>query len=103
MSDETALIGRGTTGKRVLFTILFMIIFRLVEVVLSLVILFELLFALITQKPPSERVARFAHRIVLYGYEIGQYVTYNKEQEPFPFDEFPIESEQAEVQESAES
>ncbi len=93
MSDEATIINRGTTGKRILFTILFMIIFRLVGVVLSLVILFELLFSLITKRPPSERVTHFAHRIVLYGYEIGQYVTYNKDEQPFPFDEFPIDPE----------
>jgi hypothetical protein len=48
-------------------------------------------------------VTRFAHRIVLYAYEIGQYVTYNKEQQPFPFDDFPVDSERVEVVSSAES
>jgi predicted membrane protein len=101
MSDEATMISRGTTGKRILFTILFMIIFRLVGVVLVLVILFELLFSLITKEPPSERVTRFAHRMVRYGYEIGQYVTYNKEQQPFPFDDFPNDPERVDVGSSA--
>ena len=89
MNLEATVITRGATGKRILFTILFLVIVRLVTAVLVFVILFELLFALITKQPPSERVTRFAHRMVRYGYEIGQYVTYNKEQTPFPFDDFP--------------
>ncbi|MDA2934448.1 DUF4389 domain-containing protein [Acidobacteria bacterium AH-259-D05] len=97
MSDEATVISRGTTGKRILFTILFMIIFRLVGVVLAFVILFELLFSLITKEPPSKRVTRFAHRMVRYGYEIGQYVTYNQERQPFPFDDFPNDPESVDV------
>lgn len=97
MSDKATMISRGTTGKRILFTIFFMIIFRLVGVVLSFVILFELLYSFLTKEPPSERVTRFAHRIVHYGYEIGQYLTYNKDQQPFPFDDFPIDPERVEA------
>ncbi len=89
MNLEATVISRGTSGKRVLFTILFIVIARLVTAVLLFVILFELLFAFITKQPPSERVTRFAHRMVRYGYEIGQYITYNEEQMPFPFDDFP--------------
>ena len=33
---------------------------------------------------------RFAHRILCYGFDIGQYITCNKNQRPFPFEDFPI-------------
>ena len=97
MNIEATVISRGATGKRILFTILFIIIARLVTAVLGFVVLFELVFAFITKQPPSERVTRFAHRMVRYGYEIGQFVTYNEEQMPFPFDDFPSGTEPVDV------
>ena len=88
--DEATAIGRSATGKRFLFTVLFVVVVRLIEAVLALVVLYELGYTLITKRPPRTRVTRFAHRIVRYVYDIGQYITYNKSQRPFPFDNFPI-------------
>ncbi len=92
-ADEATLIPRGATGKRILFTILFVLILRVVQSVLAVLILFELAFSLITKRAPSNRVVRFAHRVVQYRYQIGQYLTYNKAQPPFPFDDFPNDGE----------
>ena len=95
--DQVALITRGATGKRILFTILFILIVRVIESVLAIVIIFELAFSLIMQRAPSDRVVRLADRLVRYGYQIGQYLTYNKVQPPFPFDDFPNGDERREA------
>ena len=89
IQPEPALISRRATAKRVLITILFVLIHRVVALLLAVVILFELVFTLITRHTPDDRVVRFAHRVVRYRYEIGEYLTYNKTQPPFPFDDFP--------------
>ena len=97
--NEADFISRGTTGKRILFTILFIFVVRVVEAVLAIIILFELAFSLITRRSPSDRVVRFADRIVRYTFQIGRYLTYNRTDPPFPFDDFPNgdESEQDDV------
>jgi predicted membrane protein len=87
--DDAIDIERTTTGKRILFTILFAIIFELLKAVLACVVLFELVYSLITTRPPNARVSRLAHRMLRYGFEIGQYVNYNRDQLPFPFEDFP--------------
>ena len=88
-ADKPTLIDRGTTGKRVLLTLFFFFVIALLEAVLAFVVLFELAYSLITQRPPTARVTRFAHRILRYGFDVGQYVTYNKNELPFPFDDLP--------------
>ena len=88
VQPEHRVIGRGATCKRILITILFVFVERVVTSLLAVVIVFELLFTLITGRTPGERVVGFAHRVVRYRYEIGQYLTYNKDQPPFPFDDF---------------
>jgi hypothetical protein len=87
--DDPTVIDRSTTGKRFLLTILFVIIVRLVEAVLAIVIVFELFYSLVTRRPPAPRVTRFAHRMLRYGLEIGQYLTCNTDRLPFPFEELP--------------
>jgi hypothetical protein len=88
--DEAIVIDRSTTGKKFLFTVFFVVVVRLVEAVLAFVVFYELAYTLITKRPPNNRVTRFAQRILCYGLDIGQYLTYNKNQRPFPFDDFQI-------------
>ena len=87
--DNALVLDRAATARRILITILFAIVVRLIEAVLVLVILFELIASLITRRPPNPRITRFARRILRYGFDIGRYVTFNKDQAPFPFDDLP--------------
>ena len=87
---EVTIIDRSDTGKRFLFTVVFAVIARLIEGVLAVVILYQLVYSLITKQPPNGRVTRFADRLLRYGFEVGQYVTWNKPEKPFPFNDFPI-------------
>ncbi len=87
--DDVAVIDRTTTVTRFLFTLIFVIIIRLIEFVLAFVVLFELVYSLVTQRPPNPRVTRFAHRILRYAFEIGQYITCNSDHRPYPFNELP--------------
>jgi hypothetical protein len=91
-NDETeaTIIDRSDTGKRLLCTFVFVVIARLIEGVLAFVVLYQLLYTLVTQQPPKGRVTRFANRLLRYALEIGQYVTWNKPEMPFPFNDFPV-------------
>jgi hypothetical protein len=90
---EEGWVDRSETGIRALKTLLFFIIARVVETVLAVVIVFELIWALITGREPSHAVRRFASRVLAYLVEIVRYLTYNDDQAPCPFREFPADPE----------
>ncbi len=90
--EHEQLIERKETGIRILLTILFVVIMRAVEVVLGVIVLFQLVYTLITKRRPGDQVARFANRIITYVLQLLRYVTYQEDQRPFPFSDFPAES-----------
>lgn len=90
--EQEQQIERKETGIRILLTVLFVVILRAVEVVLGVIVLFQLVFALITKRRPGDRVARFANRIITYVVQLLRYLTYQEDQRPFPFSDFPAES-----------
>lgn len=93
MDSEEVEIERGETGIRILLFLLFAVISRLGTVLLAAVVVFELLYALITRRPPNDRVRSFANRTLSYLYRITRYLTYNQSEVPFPFSDFPPEVE----------
>ncbi len=90
---EDGVIERPETTLRLVKSLLFILIYQVVETVLITLVAFSLIVAFVTKAPPSERVRRFANRVLAYGYRMGRYVTYNEERAPFPFDDFPEEIE----------
>ncbi len=88
--DEVA---RTETGIRILLSLLFMVAVRVVGLVLFVVIVFELLYTLITQRRPGDEVRRFARRALDYAVASVRYLTYNDDEPPFPFADFPRETE----------
>jgi hypothetical protein len=85
------LVDRFDTGLRVLMSLLFFVIVRILEAVLAVVVVFGLLYTLITQQEPSPSVKRFSERVLAYAVQIVRYLTYNGEDAPFPFRDFPAE------------
>jgi hypothetical protein len=85
-------IERKETGIRIVLTVLFVLILRAVEVVLGVIILFQLAFALITKRAPGEQVTRLANRVIAYVTQILRYLTYQDDQKPFPFADFPADT-----------
>ena len=90
-STSGELIDRVETGIRALFALLFFLIARVTEMVLGVVVIFGLLYTLTTQHEPSPAVRRFSQRVLAYLVEIVRYLTYNDDDPPFPFREFPPE------------
>ena len=84
---------RAQTGVRILLSLLFLVVVNVVEMVLFVVIVFELLYALITQRRPSGEVRRFARRALDYAVASVRYLTYHDDEPPFPFADFPPETE----------
>ena len=93
MTSTEPTIERKETGMRILLTVLFLLIINIGHAVVGAITLFSLIFALIAKQPPSDRVKQFANRTVSYLYHVLRYLTYNENEPPFPFADFPQELE----------
>ena len=74
--------------QRVLFTILFWLIFSVSQFVLGAVVIAQCIFSLVGGKP-NDHLLNFGDSLGKYIHEILRFVTYNTEQRPFPFTDFP--------------
>lgn len=93
MTDTEPHIERRETGMRILLSVLFLFIMNIGHAVVGAVTLFSLIFVLITKRPPGHQVKQFANRTVSYLYRMLRYLTYNDNEPPFPFADFPQELE----------
>jgi hypothetical protein len=87
-ADEDEL-DRVETLIRILYSLLFFLIIQVIEAALAVIVFFQLIFALVTNSTPNPAVNTFARRVIEYAYQIAHYLTYNRDQPPFPFDELP--------------
>ena len=73
---------------RLLYTILCLIVFEIIKLIVQIAVLFQYIFLFITldyNKP----VRNFSNKIATYTYDVIRYLTLNKNQRPFPFNDFP--------------
>lgn len=89
MNDELkANLGKKKTWVRGLYMLLFFIIYSLTEVVIGAVVVIQFLFALFTGQT-NARLVLFGRSLSLYVYQIMLYLTFNSEDMPYPFNEWP--------------
>lgn len=73
---------------RALYIILFAIINYFVQMVSWAVALFQFILVLITDKP-NQRLLQFSQNLGKYMANIIHYISYNTEEKPFPFSDWP--------------
>ena len=73
---------------RGLYMIFFLIAWGLSEILLVFSAIFQFLSALFTGSA-NLRLLRFGQNLSRYHYQIAQYVTFNTEDRPFPFSDWP--------------
>lgn len=73
---------------RCLFMILFSVIASVASYVIFVLVVIQFLFTLITGKP-EQRLRFFGNSLTQYITQILQFLTYNSEQKPFPFSDWP--------------
>ncbi|MFT6407622.1 MAG: hypothetical protein ACJAQ6_001035 [Arenicella sp.] len=79
----------GNAGwMRVLFVALFWIVFYMSQLVIAAVVVAQCAFTLISGGPNAQLLS-FGDSLTLYVHEILRYVTFNSDQRPFPFADFP--------------
>ena len=84
----------GQTWLRGLFMLLFVLIYSVTEVIVLVVVILQFLFVLITGQQ-NTRLREFGDDLSVYVYQIMSYWTYNSEERPFPFAQWPGSSDEA--------
>ncbi len=80
---------QGETGwQRVLFVALFWIVFYVAQTIVAAVAIAQCIFVLLTNNP-NQHLLKFGDSLGKYIHDILRYVTFNSDQRPFPFTDFP--------------
>ena len=80
---------QGQTGwQRVAFVVLFWIVFYVAQLVVGAVALAQCVFVLLTNNP-NQQLLQFGDSLSKYIHDILRFVTFNSDQRPFPFSDFP--------------
>jgi len=76
---------------RLLYMILFAIAYSIAEFIIICTVVFQFFTVLITGRA-NEPVLKFGNNLSRYVYQVFRYQTYNSEDRPFPFSDWPEES-----------
>ena len=88
MSKIMENLSKGQTWVRGLFMLLFLLIYGVTEVLVSAVVVLQFFFVLFSGEQ-NVRLREFGSSLSAYVYQIMSYWTYNSEEKPFPFGEWP--------------
>jgi hypothetical protein len=77
-----------STWMRGFYILIFAFIYSITKIVLAAVVLFQFLTTLFTGSK-NERLLEFGNNLSTFIYQIVKYLTYNSDDKPFPFDEWP--------------
>ena len=81
-------VTRRATWLRGLFMLLFAVFFNIAEFILGAIVVFQFLNVLVTAKP-MPRLVGFGESLGRYVYQIVRYLTFDTEDRPFPFADWP--------------
>lgn len=90
MEDKPA-INERTIWNRGLYMLLFAVLFSVARIVGYAVIVLQFLFVLFGGST-NQRLLIFGDELSRYIYQIMQYLTFNSEERPYPFSEWPAET-----------
>lgn len=74
---------------RFVFMVLFAVVACVASYVVATVIVIQFIFALVTGSG-ADRLTAFGGSLSTYLFQILQYLTYNSEEKPFPFQDWPV-------------
>ncbi len=77
---------------RVLFMIFFAVVAWLLTIILPVIVVVQVLFSLISGRD-NDNLRQLGGNLSVYFFQILHYLTYNTEERPFPFADFPTISE----------
>lgn len=89
--DNETLKSNLTSGEhwlRLLYMLLFAVVLYVAAIVVGLVIVVQFLFALISGKA-NDNLKQFGGSLSRYIFQVLRFMTYNREEKPFPFSDWP--------------
>jgi hypothetical protein len=89
---ETAVIARKKIAIRFLYTLFFLVVLEILKVMIQVIFLFQYIYLFIT-RGYSDPLRRFSNKVSVFAYKVMRYVTLNENTCPFPFSDFPQETE----------
>lgn len=87
-AEKQSTLKDSATWKRILFMLLFAFIYSIAEIVVTAVVVLQILFRLFTGQP-NDRLLAFGRQVSDYIYQILMFLTFNAEEKPFPFSNWP--------------
>ena len=98
MNDEIkARLKKNETWQLGLYMLFFIIVYGFTKFLIVSVMLFQFCSIILTGKT-NVQLLRFGQNISTYIYQITTFLTFNSEQRPFPFSEWPEGEPQAKKQ-----
>ncbi len=91
-SIPTTVLSRKKIAMRLLYTIFFLMVFEILKIIVQGTVLFQYIYLFIT-RTYSDPVRRFSNKVSVYAYRVMRYVTLNENTLPFPFADFPEETD----------
>lgn len=82
---------RRDTWSRALFVILFALIYSIAEIVLATTVVLQFGFVLISGER-NQKLLEFGDNLSKFIYQILRFVTFNSDDRPFPFSDWPTHS-----------
>ena len=84
----TETTNQSSGWQRVLFVAIFWVVFYVAQMVVAVVAVGQCVFLLLSGEPNAQ-LQKFGDSLGKYIHDILRYVTFNSDQRPFPFTDFP--------------
>lgn len=78
-------VKQKSTWLRLFFMVVLAFIYGLSRFVIGAVVIIQFFYVLLTGET-KEQLKSFGHSLAIYSYEIIDYLTFNSNEKPFPFD-----------------
>lgn len=78
----------STHWLRLVFMVLFAVILQVAAAVMWVVVILQFLFSLFTGQN-NDNLREFGHSLSVFIYQTWQFLSYNSEEKPYPFQDWP--------------
>lgn len=95
--DNEQLKSNITSSKhwlRLVFMLLFAAVLQLASLVMWILVAVQFVFSLITGED-NQHLRRFGHSLSTYIYDVLKFLCYSSEEKPFPFADWPADSDKS--------
>ncbi len=89
MTDNKVALTNSNTWVRLLYMLLFTLLLAAGRLVIALVVLVQFLLVLVTGSD-NEHLRNLGQGLAKWVYQTLMFLTFNTEEKPFPFDEWPV-------------